>query len=362
METMFQYINETPKQCLENIENSKELTKDIVNAFLEKDYKRIQITASGSSFNGSQTAKYFIEKLLKMKVEICTSFTMENYETIFDQDTFYVGMGQSGRSMNTNHAMKRIQEHGHKVVGVTGNVESVMKDNCDVICNWGMGIEKIGFVTKGYSTSVLFYILFALEAALGSSRISAEEYDSIKSELREMVAVMEKAIPLANKWYADNEEELTDFKRVQVLGYGPNYGVALEGALKIEETMGKASTGWEMEEFLHGPYIETNHERTVFVIDSLGNPSDRAVKLYHELHSLTPHVFLITNKKIEDRHVLTIDHQLSEHFSTLVNVIAFQTVAANGNAKWVNPIQETRLAFIDRMSSKSPKTGKEVGL
>ena len=37
METMFQYINETPKQCLENIENSKELTKDIVNAFLEKD-------------------------------------------------------------------------------------------------------------------------------------------------------------------------------------------------------------------------------------------------------------------------------------------------------------------------------------
>jgi len=119
METMFQYINETPKQCLENIENSKELTKDIVNAFLEKDYKRIQITASGSSFNGSQTAKYFIEKLLKMKVEICTSFTMENYETIFDQDTFYVGMGQSGRSMNTNHAMKRIQEHGHKVVGVT---------------------------------------------------------------------------------------------------------------------------------------------------------------------------------------------------------------------------------------------------
>ena len=156
METMFQYINETPLQCRENIQNSKELTKPVVEAFCKKDYKRIEIIASGSSYNASMTAKYFMEKILTLKVEVLSSYTACHCETIFEDDTFYLGIGQSGRSTNTNDAMKKVRENGQIVVGLTGNTESVMKDHCDVICNWGMGIEKIGFVTKGYSTAVLF--------------------------------------------------------------------------------------------------------------------------------------------------------------------------------------------------------------
>ncbi len=362
METMFQYIKETPQQCLENIENSLQLTKVIVDEFLKKDYKRIEIVASGSSYNGSLTAKYYMEKLLKMKVEVITSFSAYNYETIFNPDTFYIGMGQSGRSKNTNSALELIRQSGCNTIGVTGNVDSVMKNYCDAICNWGMGIEKIGYVTKGYSTSVLFYMLFALETAYRKMIINQEQYANEKQNLRLMVKAIEDTITAAQKWYADNGNDLYDFKRCQVLGYGPNYAVALEGALKIEETMGKASTAYEMEEFLHGPYIETNGDRAVFVIDSLGKPGERALKMYENLHDLTDKVYLITPREIADPKVLTVKGNLNEFYSPLVNVVAFQTIAANGNAKWVNPLQEIRVKFSEKMDAKVPKTGNEVGL
>ena len=70
METMFQYINETPDQCRYNIHHSKELTKEVVDLFCERDYKRVMIMSSGSSYHASLTPKYFVEKVLKVKVEV----------------------------------------------------------------------------------------------------------------------------------------------------------------------------------------------------------------------------------------------------------------------------------------------------
>lgn len=362
METMFQYINETPAQCRYNINNSKELTKKIVDAFMKKDYKRIEIIASGSSYNGSLTAKYYVEKILKMKVEVITSFTVNHFEEIFDDNTFYIGMSQSGRSMNTNDAMKKVQNRGYKIIGVTGNVDSVMKNNCDVICNWGMGIEKIGFVTKGYTTSVLFYMLFALEAALLKNIITKEEYDKEKKELIDMCDVMEQAIPIVDNWYSRNAYELTNLKRLEVLGNGSGYGLALEGSLKIQETMGVASTGIEMEEFLHGPCYELNDDKTVIVIDHCKEIRERVQKLFKEVHIMTKQVFMITSELNDDPRVVSIPCSLDQYKMVLVEAIALQTIAAHGREKWLNPLLDKRIAFTEAMNTKSAKTGKEVGL
>lgn len=362
METMFQYIQETPEQCRFNIHHSKELTKEVVDLFCERDYSRVMIMSSGSSYHAAVTPKYFVEKVLKVKVEVMTSFTVLHYESVFDEKTFYVGMGQSGRSNNTNQAMQKIRDAGCKVVGVTGNVDSVMKNHADVIVNWGMGIEKIGFVTKGYSTGVLFYMLFALEAGLRRNTISESEYDAYKRDLLMMSDVIERAIPVVDAWYKRNENSLYDFTRAHVLGYGSGMGAALEGALKMQETMGKGCTAFEFEEFLHGPCYELNPEKTVFILDTSGANKERVHKLYREVHALTNEVYLITNVPVDDPKALVIEHDLDEHLSVLVNVLAMQTIAAYGNQKWVNPMLEKRVAFCDTMAAKSPKTGKEIGL
>ena len=362
METMEQYIKETPEQCRKNIFNAKALTRDIVSAFMKKPYKRIEIIASGSSYNGAMTAKYFIEKVLKMKVEVLTSFTVLTVETILDVDVFYVGMGQSGRSTNTNAAMEKIRNQGFPVFGVTGNVDSVMKYSCDAICSWEPGIEKIGYVTKGYSTSVLFWMLFAVEAAHTIGRLGQSDYEYYIKELLVMTKAMDTIIPLAKAWVNRNIEDLKVSPRIQVIGYGSGLGAALEGTLKIEETYGKAASCYELEEFMHGPCYEITEAGTVIVLDTAGKSQVRAQQLFNEIHCLTSQVYMITGKASEDEKVLTLPQLNDETMNALVNVIALQLIGAYAHQNWINPNLNQRIAFCEAMNVKAPKTGKEIGL
>ena len=71
-ETMLDYIKESSTLVRNNTLNSKELTKKAVEKYLTKDFNRIIIIASGSSYNGSYCARLFMEKLLKVKVDIIT--------------------------------------------------------------------------------------------------------------------------------------------------------------------------------------------------------------------------------------------------------------------------------------------------
>ena len=63
-ESMRNYIMETPDQCQQNIMQAAELTQIITDEFCKQTYKRIQIVASGSSYNAAVTARYFMEKYI----------------------------------------------------------------------------------------------------------------------------------------------------------------------------------------------------------------------------------------------------------------------------------------------------------
>ena len=70
---------------------------------------------------------------------------------------------------------------------------------------------------------------------------------------------------------------------------------------------------------------------------------------------------MITSHKYDDKKVLTIP-QVSEYFSSLVNTIPFQIIAAKGRDVWNNPLDSIRREMSEKMGYKSAKTGKELGL
>ena len=358
METMFQYIEETSEQCLKNISNSKALTETITRRFLERPYRRIEIVASGSSFHAALTSQYYMERTLGIPVGIVTSLTFELYEDMIEEDTFYVGISQSGRSNNTGRAMLKIMNHGFPVIGVTGNTDSVMKEYCSDICNWGVGIEKIGFVTKGYSTAALFFMLFALEAALAKGVITRERYDHEIREFQRVYNVMPDVIARARKWNLLNEKAFEDMYRVMVIGAGPFHAIAREASLKMEETMGKAA--YELQEFLHGPCYEIRNDTTVFIVDG---ENRRGTEIFKNINALTDRAFLITNEKTEEsNNVIRLDYGFDESRSALLDIIVFQVMCAAVNIKWTNPNTEKRMSMITSLATKSEKTGREIGL
>lgn len=97
---------------------------------------------------------------------------------------------------------------------------------------------------------------------------------------------------------------------------------------KFAETVRVASQGYELEVFMHGPYLEVNPQHRIFFIET---PSPRLhksnlLKAYESRH--TDHVFTITTAKESDSDkVLALDIALDEYKAPYLLIIPFQVMA-----------------------------------
>lgn len=72
---------------------------------------------------------------------------------------------------------------GHRAIGITSNVNSDFGDGiCDVVVDYGIGIETVGYVTLGMVGLVLYFMLFALNVARGKT-LTEEKYTYYLEEL-----------------------------------------------------------------------------------------------------------------------------------------------------------------------------------
>ena len=65
---MYDYICETPVVLRGIIENRKEITKEFVEYFKDKNIEQIYVLGSGTSYHAGLSAKNYLEELLNRKV------------------------------------------------------------------------------------------------------------------------------------------------------------------------------------------------------------------------------------------------------------------------------------------------------
>ena len=204
--TMLTYIEETPAQLAANIENRQALVGGLVDAYVDGGYHNIWIVACGSSSNASQCAKPFMMKYRDVDVQVVPPNTFIAYKD-------------------------------RKAVGLTGNLESDFKDHADVLVDYGVGEEYVGYVTKGVTTLAEFLMLFAIEAGAKRGVVSAEAHDAVIAEMEkcpERHVAFQKQV---HEFYDRNKAALTSMTVAYSCGFAQGYGIACEGALKIGETI-----------------------------------------------------------------------------------------------------------------------------
>ncbi|MGM9911809.1 SIS domain-containing protein [Floccifex sp.] len=303
--TMLDYIKEAPEVALNNVEHYQELVKPLLDIANEKEYKRIWLVASGSSNNACHCARAFMKKVLPMDVKIITPYTFTYYEHDINEDDLVLVVTQSGYSTNAIEAIKKINELNHLSICLTGNVNSDVKDYADVVIDYGVQEELVGYVTKGVTCLCLFLVLFS---------IAQSKQTDYLDEVKKAIQVNQKTIDKTMKFIEHNYKELTSMNWVYSIGAGSNYGTALESALKMGETIHIPSAPYEIEEYIHGPNLQLTPQYNVFIYDGNDQASNRVAQVYLATKQVTNRVFMVsanTNFK-DDDHVLLVDKVLPE--------------------------------------------------
>ena len=326
--TMLDYITSCPEYIRKNVAQSAELTKPLVDEYVNGHYKNIWIVACGSSSNGSWCARQFIRRHLKCEVKVVNPFSFVSSENDFGPTDLVVVVSQSGYSTNILEAVKLIESKGRRCVGLTGDVNSDLAKVCDVVANYGVGRETVGYVTRGVTTLALFFMLFAVEAAERLGLKTAEEAAEVKQQLLKAADVNEKVQQTWPEFFKAHYQQISGMTNAYVCGVGANMGTAYEGALKFGETISVPTGAYEVEEYIHGPNIQMTPRYTVFLIDG-GEGSDRIHHIYEGSRIVTPNAYLITNtvKYKDDENTFYVECDLPEEITPLCYLPVFQMTA-----------------------------------
>lgn len=302
LKTMEYYILQTHKIIKENYEN-KELTNELTTLFLKKDYKSIKIIASGSSGNAVLCAKYLMEEILAIPVDVISPFTFAHYPLILEND-FIFAISQSGYSCNVLEALTILKKYNRDAIALTGDMNSDIKDYADFLIEYGVGEEVEGYVTKGVTTLVLFLLLFALDVKKRrGDLVDLKKYDLYFQEYESMQKInFKREVDFIEKF----KKNFLSMDHCYVVGCGIGEGIAKEAALKIGETVKIVTCSYELEEYIHGPNLQLSPCYNVFIIDSQDDTSNRSYQIYLASRQVSDRVYYITNKEMNDDHVLTL--------------------------------------------------------
>ncbi len=216
-----------------------------------KNVNKLYIVACGSAYHVGIIAKYNIEKLTRIPVEVALASEFRYYSPILDENTLVICISQSGTTADTLAALREAKRLGAKVLSIVNVVGSFIAKEADCVLYTHAGPEIAVATTKGYSTQLAVTYLLGLYLADLKGTVTKEEYSRLLSELEKLPEQMQKVI--------DNKEHIQYlaslyFNNDDIFFIGRNldYAITLEGSLKLKEISYIHSEAYAAGELKHG--------------------------------------------------------------------------------------------------------------
>ena len=216
-----------------------------------KELQRIYIVACGSAYHVGVAARYVIEDLTDIPVEVDLASEYRYRDPKLSEHSLVIIISQSGETADSLAALRLTKEKGVETLGIINVVGSSIAREADYIMYTLAGPEIAVATTKAYSTQLINCYLLAMEAARVRGNISQESYVSMLAEMELLPGKIEQI--LADKeriqWFASKFSNARD---IFFIGRGLDYAISLEGSLKMKEISYVHSEAYAAGELKHG--------------------------------------------------------------------------------------------------------------
>ena len=216
-----------------------------------KELQRIYIVACGSAYHVGVAARYAIEDLTDIPVEVDLASEYRYRDPKLSEHSLVIIISQSGETADSLAALRLTKEKDVETLGIINVVGSSIAREADYVMYTLAGPEIAVATTKAYSTQLINCYLLAMEAARVRGNISQESYVSMLAEMELLPGKIEQI--LADKeriqWFASKFSNARD---IFFIGRGLDYAISLEGSLKMKEISYVHSEAYAAGELKHG--------------------------------------------------------------------------------------------------------------
>ncbi|MBQ7359900.1 MAG: glutamine--fructose-6-phosphate transaminase (isomerizing) [Lachnospiraceae bacterium] len=213
--------------------------------------KRIHIVACGSAYHTGVTAKYVIEKLVRIPVEVDVASEFRYRDPILEEGSMVVVISQSGETADTLAALRESKARGMKVLGIVNVVGSTIAREADSVMYTWAGPEISVATTKAYSAQLVALYMLAMKLGKARGVIDEELFATLLADLRRLPEQIEFLLGQKTK-IQRFANRYVGAKDIFFIGRGIDYAISLEGSLKLKEISYIHSEAYAAGELKHG--------------------------------------------------------------------------------------------------------------
>jgi glutamine---fructose-6-phosphate transaminase (isomerizing) len=335
-------IFEQPRAIGDTLEGVTAIMPELFGDEAYKVFKKIDsvlILACGTSYYAGLTAKYWIESIAHIPVNVEIASEYRYRDSVPNPNALVVTISQSGETADTLAALKHARSLDMVNTLTICNVStSAMVRECMLSYITRAGVEVGVASTKAFTTQLVALFLLALSLAQVRGRLTDEKESSHLKALRHLPVAIGAVLALEPQIIAW-AEEFARRENALFLGRGLHYPIALEGALKLKEISYIHAEAYPAGELKHGPLALVTNEMPVVTVA----PNDMLIeKLKSNMQEVRArggqlYVFADADSRImpsEYVHVI----RLPEHYGLLspilhvvpLQLLAYHTALARG--------------------------------
>ncbi len=275
-----------------------------------KTIKKVFIVACGTSWHAGLVGKYMFEELASIATEVDIASEFRYRRPLVGEDDLFIAITQSGETADTLAAMREARKLGATVVAICNVVGSTASREADGVIYTHAGPEIGVASTKAFTAQLTALYLFGLFFGSLRGTLPADEVKKRLDDLVHIPTLVERCLE-SNEVIEQIAKRYFKAGDFLYLGRGPNFPVALEGALKLKEISYIHAEGYPAGEMKHGPIALIDENMPVVVIAGKNGVYDKILANIEEVKARGGVVIALTTEgdvEIEKRvqHVIAV--------------------------------------------------------
>lgn len=288
MTKMWDEIHQQPAVLERCFSTNKKTIEELINEIHKRNISSIVIAARGSSNHAATYGKYIIEMNLGIPVALAAPsiFTIYGGELNL-ANSLVISISQSGQAADVIEVTKSANRQGAITTAITNSPGSPLANVAKFHLYCDAGSEQSVAATKTFTSQM--YLLARLTAEWARDSHMKNELSYVPQKISDILETAGEIGKHTVRYRFMNE--------CFVLARGVNYPIALEAALKIQETCYVRAKAFATSEFQHGPIAMVDKDLPVIILAPDGPSYPYMREITSRLKQKQVELIIISNLK-----------------------------------------------------------------